>query len=166
MGETMITDEMEQRADEAGFKLEFVNGIPVWEAFPVIRHQQKTLDIQVSLMFHAKTSGCACLSYSDIYIQFPEGSIKRPDISIFCEEPVEKDTMCRTIPDAVIEILSKGYEKKDTEISLPFYLSQGIRDIVLFDPMTETARHYHQGRMDEYRSPVDLIFQCGCKVTI
>jgi len=26
------------------------------------------------------------------------------------------------MPDAVIEILSKGYEKKDTEVSLPFYL--------------------------------------------
>ncbi len=163
----MITDEMEQRADEAGFKLEFVNGIPVWEAFPVIRHQRHLDRIRLSIAPVQLGEGvCRCISYLDIYIQFPEGSIKRPDISIFCEEPVEQDTMCRTIPEAVIEILSKGYEKKDTEISLPFYLSQGIRDIVIFDPLTETARHYHQGRMDEYQSPVDLTFQCGCRVIV
>ncbi len=163
----MLTYELAQRADEAGFKLEFVNGIPVWEAFPVIRHQRHIDRIRLSIAPVQLGEGrCKCISYLDIYIQFPEGSIKRPDISIFCEEPAEQDTMCRTIPEAVIEILSKGYEKKDTEISLPFYLSQGIRDIVIFDPMTETARHYHQGRMDEYRSPVDLTFQCGCRVTV
>ena len=33
-----ITDEMEHQADLAGLKLEFVNGIPVWEAFPLYRH--------------------------------------------------------------------------------------------------------------------------------
>jgi len=46
----------------------------------------------------------------------------------------------------VIEILSKGYEKKDTEVSLPFYLTQDIPDIVLFDPATNQVSHYHDGK--------------------
>lgn len=129
----MITDSMERRADEVGIRLEYVNGVPIWEATPVIRHQRITDRVRASIRPTGEgDSGCGCIHYADIHILFPEGSIKRPDISIFYEEPAEEDTMCETIPAAVIEILSKGYEKKDTEVSLPFYIAQGIPDIVPF----------------------------------
>jgi len=70
------------------------------------------------------------------------------------------------IPEVVIEIHSRGYEKRDTEISLPFYLSQGIRDIVIVDPATNRVRHYHDGQTDEFNSPVQLTFACGCRATV
>ena len=161
-----ITDEMEHRAEQVGMRIEYVCGIPIWEASPIFRHQKKTLDIQVSLLAHAEASGCACLPIADVTILFPDGSIKRPDISIFCHEPDEQETACTLIPEAVIEILSKGYEKKDTEISLPFYLAQGIADIVIFDPATNKVSHYHDGQMDEHDSPIELIFVCGCRATV
>lgn len=163
----LLDNAMEHHADQSGIKLELINGIPIWEAFPVFRHQQKTLDIQISLLNSANQSGgCKCIPVADLTIRFPDGSIKRPDISIFCSKPVEQDTACTQIPDAVIEILSKGYEKKDTEISLPFYLSWNIPDIVLFDPEKNCVSHYHNGQTDEYDSPVELTFQCGCRTTI
>ena len=74
--------------------------------------------------------------------------------------------MCQTIPKAVIEILSKGYERKDTEISLPFYLGQGMPDIVIFDPVLNLVSHYHGGITDTYSSPVDLTFACGCRASL
>ena len=143
----MITDSLEHRATEAGIKLEYVNGIPVWEASPAIRHQRISDRIRASIgRAGRENEGCSCIHYADIYILFPDGSTKRPDISIFCSEPPEQDTMCETVPEAVIEILSKGYEKKDTEVSLPFYLTQDIPDIVLFDPATNQVSHYHDGK--------------------
>lgn len=163
----MITDSMEHLADEAGIRLEYVNGIPVWEASPAIRHQRSTDRIRTSIRASAGgDGGCGCIHYADIYILFPDGSIKRPDISVFCEEPEDEDTMCRQIPDAVIEILSKGYEKKDTEVSLPFYLEQGIADIVIFDPAENRVSHYHSGKTDVYVSPVELTFACGCRAIV
>ena len=163
----MITEAMEQYAGELGIRLEYVNGIPIWEASPVIRHQRIVDRIRASITTTPEEEGgCGCIHYADIYILFPDGSAKRPDISIFCEEPAEEDTMCETIPEAVIEILSRGYEKKDTEVSLPFYLSQGIRDIVIFDPITNCVSHYHDGQTDEFQSPVPLTFACGCRVTL
>ncbi len=159
----MITDLLEHSADAAGIRLEYINGIPVWEASPVIRHQRIVARIQNSIHGASENSGeCGCIHYADISILFPDGSIKRPDISLFCEEPEEQDTACRMIPQAVIEILSKGYEKKDLEISLPFYLSQGIPDIVIFDPTTDVVSHYRNGQATEYASPVELAFACGC----
>src|SRR6266404_1823054 len=101
----MITDSIEQRATEAGIKLEYVNGIPIWEASPVIRHQRISDRIRASIRgLGGENEGCGCIHYADIYILFPDGSTKRLDISIFCAEPPEQDTMCQTAPDAVIEI--------------------------------------------------------------
>ncbi len=162
----IVTDDMERQADSAGIKLEFVNGIPVWEAFPLYRHQKKTLDIQISMLTGAQESGCACIPIADTAILFPDGSLKRPDIAVFCTEPSEQDRAITQLPEAVIEIISKGYEKKDLEISLPFYLSQGIADIVIFDPATNRVSHYHQGLSTEYDSPVELLFACGCRATV
>jgi len=163
----MITDAMEHNADQVGIRLEYINGIPTWEASPVIRHQRIVDRIRGSIKaIQQEGNGCECIHYADIYILFPDGSRKRPDISVFCGEPAEQDAMCESIPQAVIEVLSKGYEKKDTEISLPFYLAQGIVDIVIFDPFTNRVSHYHGGRTDEYDAPVELSFVCGCRAVV
>ncbi len=163
----LLENEMERIADESGIRLEFVNGIPIWEAFPGFQHQEKTLDIQISLRENARRShSYACISVADLTIRFPDGSIKRPDISIFCNRPIEQKTVCTQIPEAVIEILSRGYEKKDTEVSLPFYLAWNIPDIALFNPETNRVSHYRDGQVDEYDSPVELTFACGCRATI
>lgn len=163
----VLTDAMEHLADASGFKLEMTNGIPTWEAFPVFRHQEKIDAIRFTIRpQNQDASGCACLHVADLTILFPDGSVKRPDISLYCSRPVELDTACTQLPEAVIEILSKGYEKKDTDISLPFYLQWNIPDIVLFDPETNRVSHYHDGQTDEYASPVELTFRCGCRATV
>jgi Uma2 family endonuclease len=157
---------MEHHAWDTGIKLEYVNGLPVWEGSPVFRHQKKIDDIRRSIRSDDKlTSPCDCVSVADLTIHFPDGSIKRPDISIFCTEPLELDTICTEIPAVVIEIISKGYEKKDTEVGLPFYLVQGLPDIVIFDPATNSLTHYHAGKSDTHQSPIELTFACGCRAT-
>jgi Uma2 family endonuclease len=161
-----ITDELEHSASKLGIRLEYVGGLPLWEATPVYRHQKKTLDIQLSLIQSAVQSGCACIPIADTTILFPDGSYKRPDISVYCEEPVEQDKALTVLPEAVIEIISEGYEKKDTEVALPFYLTHGIRDIVIYDPQTKRVSHYHDGQIDEHLSPITLTFACGCRATI
>lgn len=162
----MITEKMEQIASDLGIKLEYVNGLAIWESSPVYRHQKKALDIQVSILRNAEPGGCACIPVADTTVLFPDGSYKRPDIAVYCEEPEEQDKAITILPRAVIEIISKGYEKKDIEISLPFYLAQGISDIVIFDPSTNGVSHYNAGRADHYTSPVELTFECGCRVTV
>ncbi|MBA3631734.1 MAG: Uma2 family endonuclease [Acidobacteria bacterium] len=151
------------RAEELGIRLEFVAGLPIWEASPVIAHQEAVDRIRASI----KKSGnnekpCECLHYADIYVQFPDGSLKRPDVSIFCEKPIEREEAVTRIPDAVIEILSKSYEAKDLEIGVPFYLSQGIKDIVVFNPYTDEVLHYRQERWRKLSSPVKIKLECGC----
>jgi Uma2 family endonuclease len=158
-------EELVERADDLGVKLEITNGIPTWEAFPGPRHQKEVLRALFSFEKLAG-SACGCFQLPDTYIKFPDGSIKRPDIAVFCEEPPDIDQAYEAVPEAVLEVLSKDYEKKDTEIGAPFYLQQGVKDVILFDPRTREVTHRRQDRTEVHESPVTIKLECGCQITV
>ncbi len=154
-------------ADEAGVRLEIVRGIPLWEMHPGFRHQKTVDRIRASLTpIPEAESGCGCFHYADIYVRFPDGSLKRPDISIFCQEPPETDEAVEMIPEAVIEVVSRGYEAKDLEIGPLFYLTQSVKDIVVFDPRTLLVLHVRQDGTRRLVAPVEIDLACGCRCQI
>jgi len=110
---------------------------------------------------------CGCVHALDVYIQFPNG-LKRPDISIFCREPgeAEQDSVLTMVPEAVVEVVSQGYEAKDLEIGPPFYLTPGVKDVIVFDPRTLLVLHLSQGKALRLTSPVSIDLACGCGVTV
>jgi len=152
-------------ADQLGIRLEVVNGLSIWEAQPLYKHQKAVERIAQSI--RQIDENCACVHAMDVYVQFPNG-LKRPDISIFCREPTEaeQENALTLIPEAVVEVVSKGYEAKDLEIGPPFYLSQGVKDVLIFDPSTLLVLHVKHGGAKRMTSPVDIVLQCGCEVTI
>lgn len=155
------------RAEELGIRLEIVAGLPVWEASPVIKHQLAVDRIRESISRSGDESKtCECFHIADIYIKFPDESLKRPDISIFCRMPEETDEAATEIPEAVIEIISKGYEKKDLEIGVPFYLANGVKDVVVFNPYTEEVLHFRQDETLKFQSPVGIELECGCHCVV
>jgi Uma2 family endonuclease len=156
------------RADELGIRLEVVNGLPIWEAQPLYRHQKHVERIAGTIQPPATGDGpCECVHVLDVYVQFANG-LKRPDISVFCREPrdEEQDAALTLIPEAVIEVVSKGYEAKDLEIGPPFYLSQGVKDVVVFDPATLLVLHLRKDAVRRATSPLELELSCGCRVTV
>lgn len=159
------------RADELGIRLEIVSGLPIWEPYPVYKHQ-KAIDriratiTRVSPSTDPEEGKCACVHISDVYISFPDGSLKRPDISLFCQEPAEEEEALTIMPEAVIEVVSKGYEAKDLEIGPHFYLSQGVKDVIVFDPYTLLVLHVRRDGATRRISPVEIILECGCKCII
>jgi Uma2 family endonuclease len=153
-----------------GVKLERAGGVTTWEAFPPYRHQSRIDKIRATIRSQAEIIiDCGCVHASDVYVRFTDGSLKRPDIAIFCQEPDEdeQDGAISLIPEVVIEIISKGYEDKDLRIGVPFYLSQGIRDVVTLDPATNIVTHFRPGYVPQiHASPAQLTFACGCEATI
>ena len=159
-----------QNADEAGARLEIVGGLPLWEASPAPRHQRAIDRIRASIQPHAAPPDapgkCGCVHLSDVYISFPDGSLKRPDISIFCREPEEQDEAIMLVPEAVVEVISAGYEAKDLEAGPRFYLSQGVKDVVVFDPHTLLVLHIRRDRTTRQASPVTIDLECGCQCVV
>jgi Uma2 family endonuclease len=157
-------------ASGAPVRLEYVRGHPSWEASPASRHQKAAQRIERSIQPAPGSSACDCFTLADVLIRFqdPDRSIKRPDIAIFCDEPPDSDEALDLIPDAIIEILSLGYEEKDLgPDGAPFYLEQGIPDVLVVDPRTHTTRHYRPGQaVVLIASPAIVTLACGCQVRV
>ena len=159
--------DLDQLGQSNDVKLEWTGGVPTWEAMPGPRHQRAVRNITRSIALGAEQSGgCGCFYLTDTYIRFPDGSLKRPDIAIFCSDPPDQDEALTIVPEAVIEIISEGYEYKDLVLNPPFYLSQGVHDVVLFDPRTRAVTHMRRDQSEVSIAPVTLTLQCGCQVTV
>lgn len=153
------------RAEELGIRLEIVRGLAIWEAAPVWKHQRAVDRIRAAIQPGPGTS-CACIHAADVYVQFQDGSLKRPDVSVFCREPDEQDDAITLVPEAVIEVVSKGYEAKDLEIAPSFYLSQGVKDVIVFDPTSLLVLHVRRDATTRGVSPKEVQLECGCSVTV
>ena len=173
----MITTTIEDvilQTDAAGVpvRLEYVRGRLKVEASPASRHQ-KTIDrIRIALKpTPGVDAGCDCHSLADTLIRFPDpdGSLKRPDIAIFCDEPPDSDEALDVLPAAVIEILSLGYEEKDLgPDGAPFYLACGVSDVLIVDPRGGPVLHYQASTPGPatLHPPVTVDLQCGCRVRL
>lgn len=153
------------RAEELGIRLEVVSGLPIWEAHPVWKHQKAIDRIRATISRRDGTT-CSCVHASDVYVQFRDGSLRRPDVAIFCREPDEAEDAISLVPEAVIEVVSKGYEAKDLEIGPPFYLAQGVKDVIVFDPTSLLVLHARREKTVRLTSPQPLVLECGCEVTV
>jgi Uma2 family endonuclease len=165
----MMTDQQQeeliQRADAIGIRLEIIAGLPVWEASPAARHQKALFRIQTSFQ-PLPGSTCSCFTLADTLIRFPDGSLKRPDIAVFCQEPPDTDEALECLPEAVVEILSTGYEAKDLELGSTFYLAQGVKDIIVLDPRTSVVRHLREGDSRQFTAPAEIVLECGCRCCV
>ena len=156
-------------AEDLGVRLEIAGGLPIWEASPLYKHQKAVDKIRDSMRKAEKDGDvCDCITAADIYVSFPDGSLKRPDISIFCREPAEdeQEEPIKQVPAAVIEVISKKYEAKDLEISPPIYLANGVKDVVVFNPYTMEIVHFRADGTRNLTSPVEIELECGCTCTV
>jgi len=154
-------------AEELGIRLEVAGNLRIWEASPVIKHQLEIDRIRASIKKGEKNGKvCECINIADIYVQFADGSLKRPDVSIFCEMPKEEEEAATSVPTAVIEVISKKYEAKDLEISPPIYLANGVEDIVVFNPYTMEVVHFRKDETKNLTSPIAIEFECGCSCVV
>lgn len=169
MSHTRLIEAVILQTDASGapVRLEYVRGQPRWEALPSSRHQKALQQIERSVRpTLADLPGCVCFTLANVLIRFPDSdrSLKRPDLAIFCEEPPDSDEAIERIPVAVVEILSPGYEDKDLgSDGAPFYLTYGVRDVVVFDPRQKLATHFQAGAPPVTRHrPATIALLCGC----
>lgn len=159
--------DLDRLIDAGAIRLEITGGIPTWEVSPSLRHQAAIYRIQTSIKPLPDQDGeCACAHYSDVQFRFKDGSMKRPDIAIFCVTPTMTDEAVTIIPQAVIEIISPGYEFKDLTLNPQFYLAQGVDDVVVVDPRSGVVTHHRTTGVAIHQAPVTINLQCGCECTV
>jgi Uma2 family endonuclease len=150
-------------ADAIGIRLEIMNSVPVWEASPMYRHQHEVDRICQSMQIGQSKAARACEHVGSVYFHFKDGSYKRPDIAIICTMPKEEemDAALEIVPEAVIEVISEGYEDKDMRIAPSFYLCQGVKDVLIFDPRAKLIWHHRVDGVQRLNAPQTLELECG-----
>jgi Uma2 family endonuclease len=163
--EPLSLESLMERADDAGIRLELVRGEHRWEAAPLARHQRAVQRAVASL--RRPSTGCACFILTDTCVSLSPDTVKRPDIALWCREPANLDAFITELPDAVIDVISPGYEKKDHD-SAALYLELGVRDVLTFDPRSGVIRIYDTpAQWTELRAPTSVTLRgCGCSVEL
>ena len=110
--------------------------------------------------------GAGCVVYRKLDVVFPDGSLRRPDIAVFRTEPPESDGATARVPVAVVEIVSRGDEGKNYELSPPFYLRHGVTDVLVVDPYARAYVHHTAEGTARGVMPNRLALRCGCLVDV
>ena len=101
-------------AEQLGIRLETVGGLAIWEAAPVYKHQKAVDRIRASI--RANQGGCSCVHAADVYVQFPDRSLKRPDVALFCREPSEEEDAITLLLEAREDLGPKAAEGDVVEV--------------------------------------------------
>jgi Uma2 family endonuclease len=154
-------------ADKIGVRLEIIGGLPVWETSPVYFHQIEIDRIRASIKPIAEQD-CGCYHLADTLFRFQDGSLKRPDIAILCQRPKESEyySALEYTPEAVVEVVSEGYEDKDLRFAPNFYLAQGVKDVLIYDPRAKLVWHHRVDGVERYAVPQEFSLECGCVVQV
>lgn len=155
-----------EAAHDIGLNIEIAGGLPIYELAPSMVHQEDLFEIAKTVRKGSRAieSECGCHVRFDALIRFPDGSYRRPDLSIFCTRPPRLRTAATQVPTAVVEALSPSSIVKDTELSPSWYLSQGVRDVFVYDPEGLTVDHIRASGRERHEVPVEFETETGCLV--
>src|SRR5207253_9020020 len=71
------------KAEEFGIRLEIVQGLPIWEPYPIYKHQKAIDRIRATIFSIGVASEqegrCSCIHTFDFYVSFPDGSLNMSD---------------------------------------------------------------------------------------
>ncbi len=159
--------ELLAKGDEIGLKFELTDGGITWETYPGVAHQEIVFGIQTSVNHGTDpVKRCDCYQGADVHVVLPDGTVKRPDISIWCKKPSELESFVHEIPEVVIEVVCPGYEDKDLVHGPPVYLRNGVRDVVVFDRQRGEVHLWTSEGKKVVASPAAIELQCGCRITV
>ena len=155
-----------EEADENGVVLETIDGQPFWEFQPNFDHQDRIGHMWMSVRRDPDAgSDCGCFRAMDVGVVFPDGSIRRPDLAVFCRQP-ERRELITLVPEAVVEVVSQRSREKDLKLSPPWYLAMGVKDVLVFDPFTEDVHHFRADGTRRFKSGRTVALECGCLVDV
>lgn len=156
-----------EHAHDVGLDVEMTpEGFP-FEFAPGVDHQLAMAAILTSPNRRSTGAGeCVCKRIMDILIRLPDGRVKGPDVSVFCTIPTEREGYVHQVPEAVVEITSPRYVKKDLVDGPLIYLANGVKDVLVLDRRTSEVHHWTIGRHEIYQSPRQFVLACGCEITV
>jgi Uma2 family endonuclease len=140
-------------------RVEFINGRIYYLAAANNRHQE--LSMRLSARFHNYLHGKSCKVYAapfDVKIDFDFNQLSRetlqPDLLVICDKKKLSKQGANGAPDLIIEILSPSDPGHDKVFKYNKYLSVGVKEYWIVDPVREEvmvnvliSRHIYRSKV-------------------
>jgi Uma2 family endonuclease len=137
----------------------------LWEPTPDLHHQTAIHRIIQSIR-PTSAHGAEVECCVDRLILTKDGSILRPDIALFTTQQCHHPDPLRTLPFAVIEILSPETERNILEIAAPAYQKLGITETLAVSLRTDTLHLWTPGTTGTFQTPITIQLSNGIQITI
>lgn len=118
-----------------GTLAELINDIIYMSPSPDFPHQEVSTELLTQIRNHTKKNNLGtCLPTIDVF--FDNKNVLEPDILFISKENMDivRDRKIKGCPDLIIEILSPGNRKHDTEKKKAVYEKFGVKEYFIVDP--------------------------------
>ena len=163
-------DYLKWRLDE---QVELIKG-KIFRMSPAPKRIHQKVSIDIASKFYNFLKGKPCQVYDAPFdVRLPVKSKKnediitvvQPDICVICDPTKLDDAGCIGAPDIVIEILSKGNNKKELQNKYEVYEESGVKEYWVIHPEEQTVliytlvnNQYQPSRLftggDEIKTPI------------
>ena len=136
--------ELTQNSDK---RYEYINGEIYLLASPKTAHQLALTELFVIFYnwFEGKRCTPLVAPYDITLKRNPENvNVVQPDLMVLCdlEEKLDADDYYQGVPTLLVEILSAGTQRKDLITKLDLYLSCGVREYWIVNPLNNEVTVY------------------------
>jgi len=129
----LLTAEEFLEIDFGEHKAELDNGVIRMMTGGTARHARVQINIIAALRSRLRGSGCTPYS-SDMAVRTESGSVRYPDVTIFCGHDDADDDGEKAFddPKVIFEVLSAGTSRTDLRVKLPEYQALASVDTIVF----------------------------------
>ncbi|WP_249870119.1 Uma2 family endonuclease [Oceanobacillus saliphilus] len=144
--DSVSVEEYFQIRESSDALLEYIDGFVYMSPSPSTKHQRISSRLQIK--FGNFLEGTSCEVFSAPYdIELEDDTIEGtkiviPDISIICDKSGFTDARYVGVPKLVVEILSPSNQSHDLITKLNLYMSYGVKEYWIVNPMLNTVTVY------------------------
>lgn len=149
-----------------GERAEIIDGHIYMMAPPSRKHQKIQMELSAEIRNYIKRKKGNCEVYPApfaVFLNKDDKNYVEPDISVICDKSKLDDKGCNGRPDFIIEIVSLASKKLDYNTKLAKYITAGVREYWIVDPLKERITVYF---IDDDYMPYIYIFKDTIKVNI
>lgn len=128
-----------------GQRAELIDGVVFDMAPPNRIHQEIVMNFSAEIRDYIKKNYGSCKVYPApfaVFLNADDKTYVEPDISVICDPSKLDDRGCNGAPDWIIEVASPSTKRIDYGIKLFKYLSAGVREYWIVNPLTKTVNVY------------------------
>jgi len=128
-----------------GTLAEVINNVIYMSPAPSFDHQDVLGNLHTTMNMFVREHRLGKCIIAPLDVFFDDRNALQPDIVFITNQNMHivKDGKVKGAPDLIVEVLSPGNKKHDTERKKPIYEKHGVREYFIIDPRTADVFAYY-----------------------